>query len=342
MIGSLKEVRELRVGSDRFHSATHDEIRAGLTTDIYFIKTIEVLRHLGLDRVNVIADIFPRRSGVMAGVKEVIELLEDKKDIRVWALDEGEEFDKKEVVMQIEGPYGEFGPLETAILGMLASASSWASAARECKRAAGDKMVLCFGARHVHPAVAPVMERAALIGGADAASCILGAKLLGREPKGTIPHAGILIAGDTVVFAKAYDEVMPEDEPRIVLVDTFKDEAEEAIRVAQVLGERLYGIRLDTPDERGGVTPDLVKEVRVRLDQAGFNHVKIFVSGGLNPERISLLKDTPVDGFGVGSYIVHGVYIDMTMDIKEVMGKPLAKRGRLPGRGVNPKLKRVL
>ncbi len=342
MIESLKEVRELKVGVDRLHSATHDEIKTGLTTDIYFIKTLEVLRHLGLDRVNVVADIFPRRHGVMAGVKEVVELLEDKKGVKVWALEEGEEFDKREVVMQIEGPYGEFGPLETVILGMLASASGWASAARECKRAAGEKMLLCFGARHVHPAVAPVMERAALIGGADAASCILGAKLLGKEPKGTIPHAGILIAGDTVVFAKAYDEIMPDDEPRIVLVDTFKDEAEEAIRVAQVLGDKLLGIRLDTPDERGGVTPDLVKEVRVRLNQAGFNKVKIFVSGGLNPERIRLLSEYPVDGFGVGSYIVHGVHIDMTMDLKEVMGKPLAKRGRLPGRGVNPRLKRIL
>lgn len=342
MISSLKEVRGLRVNAKRFHSATHEEIKEGLTTDIYFIKTLEVLKHLGLESVSVVADIFPRRSGVLAGVEEVIRLLEDKKGVKVWSLEEGEEFEKKEVVMQIEGPYCEFGPLETAILGMLASASGWASAARECKRAAGDKLVLCFGARHVHPAVAPVMERAALIGGADAASCILGAKLLGREPKGTIPHAGILIAGDTVVFAKGYDEIMPEDEPRIVLVDTFKDEAEEAIRVAQVLKERLMGIRLDTPDERGGVTPDLVREVRARLDQASFNHVKIFVSGGLNPERIASLREAPVDGFGVGSYIVHGVYIDMTMDLKEVMGKPLAKRGRIPGRGINPRLKRVL
>ncbi|MBC7332567.1 MAG: nicotinate phosphoribosyltransferase [Synergistetes bacterium] len=342
MVWTFEEIRKLRVNSNRFHSATHDEIKEGLTTDIYFIKTIEVLKHLGLESVNVVADIFPRRAGVLAGVEEVLKLLEDKKNIKVWSLQEGEEFEKKEVIMQIEGPYCEFGPLETVILGMLASASGWASAARECKKAAGGKIVLCFGARHVHPAVAPVMERAAIIGGADAASCILGAKLLGKEPRGTIPHAAILIAGDTVVFAKGYDEVMPEDEPRIVLVDTFKDEAEEALRVASVLKERLAGIRLDTPDERGGVTSELIKEVRARLDQAGFSHVKIFVSGGLTPERIAFLKDAPVDGFGVGSYIVHGVYIDMTMDIKEVMGKPIAKRGRIPGRANNPRLKRML
>ncbi len=342
MINSLNDVRDIKLSSGRFHSATHEEIISGLTTDIYFIKTIEVLRHLGLDRVSVVADIFPRREGVMAGVEEVLKLLEGKKGVKVWGLEEGEEFVKKEVIMQIEGPYLEFGPLETVILGMLASASSWASAARECKKAAGDKMLLCFGARHVHPAVAPVMERAALVGGADAASCILGAKLLGKEPTGTIPHAAILIAGDTLVFARAYDEVMPDEEPRIVLVDTFKDEAEESVRVAKLLKDRLLGVRLDTPDERGGVTLDLVKEVRARLDLAGFNQVRIFVSGGLNPDRIRALRDAPVDGFGVGSYIVHGVPIDMTMDLKEVMGKPLAKRGRIPGRSKNPRLKRLL
>jgi len=35
---------------------------------------------------------------------------------------------------------------------------------------------------------------------------------------------------------------------------------------AHALGDRLYGIRLDTPSERGRVTADLVKEVRARLD----------------------------------------------------------------------------
>ena len=87
-----------------------------------------------------------------------------------------------------------------------------------------------------------------------------------------------------------------------MLVDTFKDEAEEALRVAHALGDRLYGMRLDTPAERGRVTADLVHEVRARLDQAGFQHVKITVSGGLNPERIAYFKEAgaPVDSFAVG------------------------------------------
>lgn len=192
-------------------------------------------------------------------------------DCKVYSLEEGESFSAKEVVMRIEGKYTEFGIFETPILGILASSSAWATAAHECKQAAGDKPILCFGARHIHPSVAPVMERAAKVGGADGVSCILAAKILGISPSGTIPHAAILIAGATEEVAIAYDKVIPEDSPRIILVDTFKDEAQEALDIARILKERLHGIRLDTPGERGGVTPELVYEVRKRLDLEGFH-----------------------------------------------------------------------
>lgn len=335
---SLADVAAFQVDpTKRFHSATHEEIAAGATTDIYFIKTLEVLRHLGLENKPVTAELFSRRGGVLAGVEECRQLLEGK-GVRVWSLPEGAEFGPKEVVMRIEGPYGLFGLYETALLGMLASATGWATAAREAKQAAGGKPIICFGARHVHPAVAPVMERAAIVGGADGAACVLGAKLAGRWPVGTMPHALFLIVGDSVTTALAYDEAMPPEAPRTVLVDTFKDEAEESLRIAQALGDKLEAVRLDTPGERGGVTPELVAEVRARLDMAGFSHVKILVSGGLDPERIRVLSAAGADIFGVGSFISRAAPIDMTMDIKEVDGRPVAKRGRIPGRTPNERL----
>jgi nicotinate phosphoribosyltransferase len=340
---SLERVRNLKVAADkRFHSATHEEIMQGATTDIYFVRSYELLHHMGLGATPVVAEIFARRGGILAGVEEVKHLLAGREGLEMWSLDEGEEFAPKEVVMRISGPYDKFGLFETVILGFLASPSGWATAARECKQAAGDAPVFCFGARHLHPAVAPVMERAALIGGFDGASCILAAKLAGREPAGTVPHAVILIMGDTVEVAKVYDRVMPPDAPRLVLVDTFHDEAEEAVRVAEALGERLSGVRLDTPGERGGVTPDLVYEVRQRLDQKGFQHVNIFVSGGVTPERIVELKAAGAAAFGVGSYITAAPPIDMTMDLKVVSGVPVAKRGRIPGITPNPRLKRQI
>ncbi|MGQ9746330.1 MAG: nicotinate phosphoribosyltransferase [Candidatus Caldatribacteriaceae bacterium] len=339
-ISTLQEVETFHVEKGRkFFSATHEEIAKGYTTDVYFVSAQEILRYLKLDDTMVVAEIFPRRSGILCGVEEALHLLEES-EIEVWSLQEGEKFEPKEVVMRIKGPYSQFGIFETPLLGILAHSSGWATAARECKQAAQGKTIISFGARHVHPAVAPVMERAALIGGADGAACILGAKLVNKDPGGTIPHAVILIVGDTVVTAKAFIETIPAKFPRIILVDTFKDEAEETLRVAQFLKENLDGVRLDTPDERGGVTVALVEEVRERLRQSGFERVKIVVSGGLNPERIALLRDK-VDIFGVGSYISGHPPIDMTMDIKEVAGQKVAKRGRIPGMIPNPRLKKV-
>jgi nicotinate phosphoribosyltransferase len=68
--------------------------------------------------------------------------------------------------------------------------------------------------------------------------------------------------------------------------------------------------------------------------------VRIVVSGGLNPDRIRYFKDqgAPVDSFAVGSYISGATPIDFTGDIKEIDGRPIAKRGRIPGRTVSPRL----
>lgn len=338
---SLERVNTFQIDpARRFHSAEHQEILEGATTDIYFVRTYEILEKLKKADTKVVAEIFARKDGILAGVDEVRNLLRDK-DVEIWSLQEGDSFTAKEVVMRISGPYNQFGLYETVLLGMLASSSGWATAARIAKAACGDKPMYCFGARHVHPAVAPVMERAALVGGADGASCILAAKLAGKEPSGTVPHAIFLIVGDTLEVAQAYHKFMPRDAKRLMLVDTFKDEVEETLRLAEKLGPALDGIRLDTPSERGGVTPELVREVRFRLDQAGYPHVKIFVSGGLYPEKIELLVKAGADAFGVGSFISAAAPIDMTMDLKEVDGKAIAKRGRLPGITPTERLQKI-
>lgn len=335
------DVDNFKLSPGRLFSANHDEILRGWTTDIYFIKTREILRGMKLAQTRVTAEVFAGKDGLLAGVPEVITLL-SAAGVKVWALPEGESFGEKEVVLRIEGSYDSFGIFETALLGILSSSSGWAAAARRCKEAAGGKRVICFGARHLHPAAAPAMERSAVVGGADGASCILGAKLAGLEPTGTMPHSVFLIVGDTLEATRAYRDMMPSGTPVVALVDTFKDEAEETLRLAEALGEELSAIRLDTPSERGGVTPGLVREVRARLNQAGFGGVNILVSGGLTPERIELLSRAGADAFGVGSYISGAPAIDMTMDIKAVDGRPVAKRGRIPGITSTSRLVQVL
>ncbi len=342
-LDSQKDIASFHETEGRLFSATHEELLAGWTTDIYFLKTRDVLRSAGLLETPVTAEVFTRKSGIFAGSEEVLRLFRTfPEPPEVEAVPEGSAFEAKEVLMRIKGTYESFGLYETVLLGMLASSTGWATAAGECVDAAEGRNVLCFGARHVHPAVAPVMERAAKVAGCSAMSCILGAKLCGEEPKGTIPHAAILIVGDTVRLAKLYDSQIPAEEPRIVLVDTFKDEAEETMRVAECLGDRLSGVRLDTPGERGGVTPDLVREIRWRLDTAGYSNVQVIATGGLTPDRIRLMNDAGAAVYGVGSYITHGTPRDMTMDLKMVDGRPIAKRGRLPGIIENPRLERVL
>jgi len=270
---------------------TLDAILNGETADIYFHRTREILKHEGLDPV-VTMEIFPSRDGILCGIHEALRLLNTvlPNDAQVWSLDEGAVMHTKEIALRIRARYSMFGLYETALLGMLAPQSGWATAARKIVDAALPIPVIAFGARHVHPNVAAQMEYAAIIGGCSTCATPAGARLAGKSPSGTMPHAMILIFGDTVRAVQAFDKWMPAEVNRVALVDTFRDEAEESIRVAHALGDRLWGVRLDTPSERGRVTPDLVKEIRARLDQAGFPRVKIFVSGGIDVERIELFK----------------------------------------------------
>jgi nicotinate phosphoribosyltransferase len=319
---------------------------SGETADIYFPRTVEILKK---KKINPIAtmEVFPRGRGILCGMREVKALLQKvlpESNREVWALSEGELFDRKEVVLRIKAPYQSYGAYETTYLGILAHCSGWGTAARECVNAAQGIPVISFGARHVHPSVVGVMEYSAIVGGCTGCASTSGAKLAGIQPTGTIPHALIIILGSTAEATLAFDKHVSPEVPRIALVDTFEDEVRESVTVAKAMQGKLQGVRLDTPSERGRVTADLVKEVRAWLDLEGFKQVKIVVSGGLNPERIRYFinEGAPVDIFAVGSYISDAPPIDFTADLHEVKGKPIAKRGRMPGITPNPRLKRVM
>ena len=340
----LTRATAIRITKPRFDIP--DSVLAGDTSDIYFIRAVEILKKEGINPVATM-EVFASRPGILCGIEEAVTLLEKvlpEGNCEVWALSEGEPIQRKEVVLRITAPYQSYGAYETVYLGMLAHCSGWATAARECVDAAHGIPIIGFGARHVHPLIAGMMDYASIIGGCAGCSSISGAKLAGIEPSGTMPHALIIITGDTARATQLFDKHMPPEVPRVSLVDTFKDEPEESIIVAGALGGKLQGVRLDTPGERGRVTADLVNETRARLDLAGFKEVKIFVSGGIDPERIRYFLDegAPVDFFGVGSYISGARPIDFTADLHEIEGKPVAKRGRIPGITPNSRLKRIL
>ena len=319
-----------------FHTATDEEIKRGEITDAYFINAKRVLEKSGKD-LYVTAEIRAKSLpgewdfGILCGLEEVIKLFDGLKGVDVYAIPEGSLFEVEEPVIYISGKYTKFGIHETALLGFICQASGIATASARCRIAAKDKKILSFGARRVHPAIAPMIERSAFIGGADSVSSVLGAKLIGEAPRGTMPHAMMLIFGDTVEAAVAFDRIMDSNIPRFVLIDTFQDEKFEAVRVADALKDKVSAVRLDTPQSRKGNFKDIIKEVRWELDLRGYTNIGIIISGGIGEKDIFELREI-VDGFGVGSFISRAPHIDFSMDIVEVEGKPIAKRGKLSGR----------
>lgn len=316
------------------HIASLEDIRAGRVTDVYFERTRRILEAKGIEkrvRAEFVAKSLPHDWpwAVLAGVEECVTVLEGCA-VNVRSMEEGTVFRPFQPVLEIEGPYLEFGVLETAILGLLCEASGVATRAARCKRLAGDRLVLSFGARRMHPTLAPMIERAAFIGGCDGVSVLVAAQLVREDPTGTMPHALIILLGSTVEAARAFDEVISPDVPRVVLIDTFRDEKFEALAVAEALGERVQGLRLDTPNSRRGDFAEILQEVRWELEVRGYGHIRLYVSGGIGEREIAKLAPY-VEGFGVGTCISNAPVVDFAMDITEVEGQPFAKRGKWSG-----------
>lgn len=332
--------------SDRlFWLANEAEIKGAKTTDVYFLNTKEVLTKNHIDS-EVVMEVFARdlpedaRWGVLSGVYEVAKLLEGL-PVDVWAFDEGSIFlaDGRgalyEPVMTISGRFRDFVEYENPILGLLSSSTSISTKASRFRVAAGERQLVSFGTRRVHPAMAPLVERSCYLAGFDGVSNVLGGKLLGVEPSGTMPHALVQVIGDQEKAWRLYDKTMPKGVKRTALVDTFWDEKTEAIKAYETLGKKLWGVRLDTPASRRGSFRQIIEEVKWELKIRGGGAVKIFVSGRLSEEDIVQLKDI-VDGFGVGTTVAYPPTIDFSAKIVEVheKGKTYlrAKRGGLGGR----------
>jgi nicotinate phosphoribosyltransferase len=318
-----------------FHVATEAEIRTGQVSDVYFARTVQILNARSIAK-RVKAEIrlksFPQADwafGVLAGIEEAASLLEGL-PIDVWAMDEGTLFGPHEPVLVVEGTYVEWAEYETALLGLLCQSSGIATKAARCKRAAGDRQVISFGARRMHPALAPMIERNAFVGGCDGVAVTKSADLIDADPTGTIPHALVLLFGDTVAALRAFHDVVDAKVRRVALIDTLQDEKFEAIRVAQALGKDLYAVRLDTPSSRRGDFYQILSEVRWELDIRGFEHVKILASGGI--DEYEILKLNPfADGYGVGTSIANAPVLSFALDIMEIEGVPMAKRGKRSG-----------
>ncbi|HIE52475.1 MAG TPA: nicotinate phosphoribosyltransferase [Armatimonadetes bacterium] len=314
--------------------ASEEEIRAGRVTDVYFERTRQILAAEDIHRrvkAEFVVKSFPGGTnwGVLAGLAEAAELLVEL-PVQADALPEGTIFGPHQPVLVIEGDYVEFAVYETALLGFLCQASGIATKAARCRLAAEDRLLVHFGARRMHPSLAPMIDYYAYIGGCDGVAVIAGAERLGIPPMGTMPHALMLVLGDTVEAALAFHRLIDPQVPRVVLIDTFHDETFAAVEVAETLGRDLAAVRLDTPSNRRGNFRQLLEEVRWELDLRGYQHVKLFVSGGIDEDTMRELNPV-ADGYGVGTAISNAPVLDFSLDIVEVEGRPLAKRGKPSG-----------
>ncbi len=356
-----------RTDPERFHLPV-EEIRRGFYTDAYFNRVKQILEQRG-EHPRVLMQVFQRRQAVLGGMDEalaVLELCSGREDagggwqegwrqLTVHALRDGDEIEPYETVMTIEGDYTLFAHLETVYLGSLARGTLVATNVREALAAAAGKPVLFFGARHDHYSVQRLDGYAAHLAGITDVSTDAQGDLWGAEGMGTIPHSLIAaMGGDTVRATRAFAETFHPRVKVIALVDFDNDCVGTSLAVARDLGERLWGVRLDTApnlvdrslvEEMGyfdptGVQPELVFKVRESLDAEGYDWGKIIVSAGFTAEKIGRFEaaGAPVDAYGVGSSLLRGEN-DYTADVVMVEGRPCAKVGRRYR--PNPRLARI-
>jgi nicotinate phosphoribosyltransferase len=345
-----------------------DRIRQGYYSDAYFVYTKETLEQEG-HQPRVTMQVFQKRESVLGGIDEAIAILKlcsgraapdgswinGWNELEVHALREGDQIAPRETVMTIEGDYSLFAHLETVYLGTLARRSLIMRNVLQVVEAARGKQIFYFPARHDHWLVQTGDGWSAHVAGAIGVSTDAQASWWGGRGMGTVPHGLIAAyAGDTVKAAKIFAERYHPEMNITVLVDFENDSVRTALEVADALGPKLWGVRLDTSEdlvdhslwnEMGGfkptgVNPRLVEKVRGALDGAGYSHVRIVASGGFTAERIREFesKGIPVDAYGVGSSLIRGDN-DFTADVVCVDGRPCAKVGRRYS--PNPRLERV-
>lgn len=295
-----------------------------------------ILQRAQLDPLATI-EFMPQRDGVLCGIPQIVTQLRGvtKNALQIWALDEGAALVRGEVALRVRGRFFEFAEHINSLTGLLATLSGWATVARALVQAAQPIPVIVSPAQTLYPDTFAQFEYAAVLNG-----CVTSDS---DWQRGLISRALVLLMGDTVRAAHAFDQTLPPDLPRLVYVDTYHNDADEAVRVALALGDKLAGVVVEHENERNMVSPDLLKRVRAQLDLAGFPRVKIFVSGDVTREAVLVWKQdhAPVDGYFAGETIAVASPIPFKAELKESDSKPLARRGLTPGTTPNLRLKKL-
>lgn len=310
----------------------------------YFFIADEIIKKFKSDSI-VTMQFFQRHDDVvLCGIAEAIKFLKENTNIQNYSikyLKDGTIINALEPVLELEGHYKDFGIYEGVIDGILSRSTSIATNAYHCKKAAKGKEVIYMGDRGDHYINQEVDGYAVEVGGLIGHSTLAGSRGNEEVIFGSIPHVLIQhFDGDITKVMKAYKQIFPNEKKLIALVDFNNDVIHDSLSVLKILGNDLYGVRVDTSknmidkmfnenEKYYGVNPIQIKRLRKALDENNGKHVKIIVSSGFDPEKISLFEkeNTPVDSYGVGDYILK-ININFTCDAVKNNNKNFAKEGR--------------
>src|SRR5205823_11033148 len=235
----------------------------------------------------VVMQVFQKHDSYLGGIDEAIAVLklcaDDWDDLTVHALYDGDEIGPYEPVLTIEGDYTGFAHLETVYLGVLARRTLITTNVARVLEAANGKPIIFMPARHDHHRIQTGDGYAAYLAGR-----IVGAEIgvttdeqaswWGGRGLGTVPHALIAsYGGDTVLAARRFAAWASPDMNVTVLVDFENDSVRTALEVADALGERLWGVRLDTSE--------------TLVDRSLFDELGDFKPTGVNERLVWKVRD---------------------------------------------------
>lgn len=313
----------------------------------YFFRARDIVDKFNGDNRVVLQFFQKEKLAILSGISEALKLLKEKlsgTSTVIRYLHDGTIVTAREVVLELEGRYQDFGIYEGMVDGILARATSIATNSYRCVQSAKGKEIICMSDRSDHYSNQVRDGESMYLGGIRSFSAYSQVPA-GKEKEcvvyGSIPHALIQnFKGDLVKVMENYLSLFP-DEDLVALVDFHNDVIGDSIKVLDKLGDKLKGVRVDTSgfmkdvmfaseDNEYGVNPIQIKRLREALD----NHphgkgVKIYVSSGFTSEKIDYFEkeNTPVDGYGVGEFLLR-INNTFCADAVKLNGEEIAKAGR--------------
>lgn len=210
-------------------------------------------------------------------------------------------------IVTVTAPIIEAQILETMLLICINFQSLIATKANRISRAAGDAVVMEFGARRAQgPDAAVWGTRACFIGGVGTTATVMADQQFGVTAVGTMAHSWIEFFPSEYEAFKAYAEIYPDNS--VLLIDTYdilESGLPNAIKVAhevlEPMGKRLKGVRIDSGD-----LAYFSKAIRRKLDAEGLTDCSVVVSNSVDEYLIDSLnkQGARINSYGVGERMI--------------------------------------